>query len=113
MWAGAKVVEKEMAGYIEQNHRVSGDMARSVTQGPVREDIDSTWVEVWPQDADSRGVYNEMKHKIIITGYYNVFTGKSFRRKDPYVAKMRKRLEPRIMAVMEQQFTLCMDEINK
>lgn len=113
VWAGARVVEKEMAGYIEQNHRVSGDMARSVTQGPVHEDIDSTWVEVWPQDADSRGVYNEMKHKIIITGYYNVFTGKSFRRKDPYVAKMRKRLEPRIMAVMEQQFTLCMDEINK
>lgn len=113
VWAGAKVVEKEMGNYIDAHHHISGELARSVTQGPIHEDMESTWVEVWPQGTDSRGVYNEMKHKIINTGYYNTFTGKSHRKKDPYVKQMRKQLEPRILAVMEQQFTLCMDELNK
>ena len=113
VWAGAKVVEKEMSNYIASNHHISGDMEKSVAQGPIHEDIDSTWVAVWPQGMDSRGVYNEMKHKIINTGYYNTFTGKSHRQKDPYVRKMRKQLEPRIRAVMEQQFKICMDELNK
>ena len=113
VWAGARVVEKEMGNYIESHHHISGDLARSVTQGPIHEDVESTWVEVWPQGVDSRGVYNEMKHKIINTGYYNVFTGKSFRTKDPYVRKLRKQIEPRIRAVMEQQFAICMEELNK
>ena len=113
VWAGAKVVEKEMRDYINAHHRVSGEMADSVSQGEVHEDVDSVWVEVYPQGSDSRGVVNEMKNKIINQGYYNTFSGRSQRKKDPYVRNMRKRIEPRVLAVMEQQFTMCMEELNK
>lgn len=113
VWAGAKVIEKETRLYIEAHHHITGGLAKSVAQGDIHEDIDSTWVEVWPQGTDSRGVVNEMKQKIINVGYYNVFTGTKHRAVDPYVQKTRKRLEPRIMSVMQAQFQLCMDELNK
>lgn len=112
LWAGAKVVERETRDYIYNEHRASGDMARSVAQSDIHEDLDSVWVEIYPQGNDARGVSNEMKNKIIIDGYYSKATG-SKKIKDPYVKKLRSRLEPRILSVMEYQFQLCMDELNK
>lgn len=105
LWAGAKVAEKEMRKVIDDSHHISGDMGRSVSQGPMVEDVDGAWVEVYPQGYDSRGVSNEMKNKLINNGSRR-------NKKDPYVRKMRKMLEPRIRAVMEYQFELCMKEIN-
>lgn len=114
VWAGAKVVEREMAATIQERHHVvSGAMMRSVAMGEIREDVDQTYVDVFPRGTDPRGVENQMKSKIIITGYYDRFTGRSQRRKDNYITKMRKRVEPRILAVMEHQFDLCMDELTK
>ena len=113
VWAGAKVIEKEMKIYVEANHRITGDMAASISQGDIHEDVDSTWVEVWPQGHDSRGVLNEMKNKFINKGYYSIFTGEKHRAVDPYVRKMRERLAPRIMSVMQRQFEICMEEINR
>lgn len=113
LWAGAKVIEKETRNYIFDEHKVSGDLGRSIAQGEIHEDVDRTWVEVYPQGYDSRGVSNELKSKIIINGYYLTVNGKSKRIKDDYVRKMRDRLEPRILATMEYQFTLCMEELNK
>ena len=114
LWAGAKVLEKETKMAIESHHHViSGDMMRSVAQTAVHEDIDGTWVEVYPQGTDSRGVVNEMKNKIINTGYYNKATGWRINHKDPYVKDMRERVTPRILAVMEKQFELCMEDLNK
>lgn len=113
VWAGAKVLEKEDQMYVEAHHHISGDLARSYAQGDIHEDIDSTWVEVYPQGTDGRGVMNEMKQKIINTGYYNVFTGAKHKAVDPYVRKTREKVAPRIMSVMQRQFELCMEEINK
>ena len=113
LWAGAKVIEKETRNYIFDEHKRTGDLARSITQGEIHEDIDKTWVEVYPQGYDSRGVSNELKSKIIINGYYITVNGKSKRIKDDYVKKMRERLEPRILATMNYQFTLCMEELNR
>ena len=113
VWAGAKVIEKEMSQYIREHHMISGALAESIAQGPIHEDVDSTWVEVYPQGEDPRGVLNEMKQTFINKGYYSIFTGEKHRAVDPYVRKMRDRLEPRIMSVMQKQFEICMDEINK
>lgn len=114
VWAGAKVVEREMSATIQERHHVvSGAMMRSVAMGEIHEDIDRTWVDVFPRGTDPRGVENQMKSKIIITGYYDRFTGRSQRRIDNYITKMRKRVEPRILSVMEHQFNLCMDELTK
>ena len=113
LWAGAKVVEKEMKDYILANHKVRGYMGQSVTQTKVPEDIEGDWVEIDPQGEDPRGVSYEMKNKIIITGYYNKATGYRLKNKDSYISKMRKRIAPRVMSVMQQQFALCMEDLNK
>jgi len=113
LFAGAKVIEKETQTYIYDEHRMSGDMSRSVKQSDIHEDIDGIWVEIYPQGSDRRGVSNEMKNKIIIIGYNSRASGKSTRIKDPYVKKLRDRVEPRVLAVMEYQFNLCMEELNR
>lgn len=112
VWAGAKVVEKEMKNAIAvRGHVVNGWMRDSVAMGEIHEDIDATWVEVYPQGTDPRGVSNAMKNQIINKGYYNKGSGRKFK-KDPFWDKTRSELEPRILSVMEYQYDLCMKEIN-
>ena len=110
--AGAKVVEKEMKNTIEaRKHVVNKWMRDSVGMGVLHEDIDRVWVEVYPQGTDPRGVENEMKNEIINRGYYNKNTGRKIRR-DPYVKELKKKIEPKVTAVMQYQYDLCMKEIN-
>lgn len=111
LWAGAKVVEKEMRGEIEKRHKVSGDLARSVQQTEIQEGIDESSVEIYTQGYDSRGVSNPMKNVIITQGYYHVRSGKA-RKKDPYLKNMRKRIEPRLNSVMNYQMELTLKELG-
>ena len=111
LWAGAKVVEKEMRGEIEKRHKVSGDLARSVKQTEIQEGIDESSVEIYTQGYDSRGVSNPMKNVIITQGYYHVSSGKK-RKKDPYLKEMRKRIEPRLNSVMSYQANLTLKELG-
>lgn len=112
LWAGAKVIEKEMKSAIGQGHHiVSGDMQRSVAQTEIHEGMEESWVEVYTQGSDSRGVSNEMKNVIINKGYYNKGTGATHK-KDPYLQKMRKRIEPRIVSVMNYQVQLTLQELG-
>jgi len=112
LWAGAKVLEKEMRGAIAQNHHVvSGDMQRSVSMSEIHEDPEMSWVEVYTQGYDRRGVSNELKNMIINKGYYNVSTGRKFK-KDPYLQKLRKRIAPRLISVMNYQFQLSLKELG-
>ena len=111
LWAGAKVVEKEMRGEIEKRHKVSGDLARSVQQTEIQEGIDESSVEIYTQGYDSRGVSNPMKNVIITQGYYHVRSGKT-RKKDPYLKNMRKRIEPRLNSVMNYQMELTLKELG-
>lgn len=111
LWAGAKVVEKEMRGEIEKRHKVSGDLARSVKQTEIQEGIDESSVEIYTKGYDSRGVSNPMKNVIITQGYYHVRSGKA-RKKDPYLKNMRKRIEPRLNSVMNYQMELTLKELG-
>ena len=111
LWAGAKVIEKETRNYIFDEHKVSGDLGRSIAQGEIHEDVDRAWVEVYPQGYDSRGVSNPMKNIIITQGYYHVRSGKA-RKKDPYLKEMRKRIEPRLNSVMSYQANLTLKELG-
>ena len=112
---GAKVLQKEIQNAIVARHHVRNNyMKDSVAAGPVREDVDGTSISVWPQGIDPRGASNEMKLMIIEYGYYNVDTGKRFKKKDFFLGeKFRKKCEPRIVAVMNATFSKCMDEINR
>lgn len=114
LWAGAKVVEKEMQNTIEAHHHVVNSyMKDSVSQGEIHEELGGAYVDVYPQGTDPRGVSNEMKNKIIILGYYSRITGRSMRKQDSYITKMRSKVAPKVLAVMNQQFNLCMDELKK
>ena len=107
--AGAKVVAKEMQQVIHDNHKVSGDMMRSVAPTEVHMDVDFSSIEVYTQGTDSRGVSNEMKNVIISQGYY--YRGAENKREpDRYLKSMRKRLEPRVQAVMSEQMRISLQK---
>ena len=110
--AGAKVIAKEMTAAIEERHHVvSGDMARSAAPTKVREDYEGSSIEVYTQGVDSRGVKNEMKNVIISQGYY--YKGSQSKRKpDRYLKGMRKKVEPRVQAVMNQQMEISLRELG-
>lgn len=108
--AGAKVVAKEMQKAIRDNHHVvSGDMLESVAPTEVHMDVDVSSIEVYTQGIDSRGVKNEMKNVIISQGYY--YRGVQNKRKpDQYLKGMRKRVEPRVQAVMSEQMRISLQK---
>ena len=108
--AGAKVIVKEMQDAIQQNHHVvSGDMMRSVAPTAIKADLNGSSIEVYTQGTDSRGVKNEMKNVIISQGYY--YRGAHSKRKpDRYLKGMRKRVEPRVQAVMNQQMRITLQQ---
>ena len=112
---GAKVLVKEIQNEMQARHHVRhGYMKESVKPGPVREDIDGTSIEVWPQGEDPRGVSNAMKLNIIVKGYHNVDTGRTHRKKDNFLnKKFRDKCAPRIMSVMQYTLSKCMDELDK
>ena len=111
LWAGAKVVEKEMRAEIDKKHSLSGDLAKSVKQTEIQEGVEESSVEIYTQGYDSRGVSNPMKNVIITQGYYHVSSGKK-RKKDPYLKEMLKRIEPRLNSVMSYQANLTLKELG-
>jgi len=112
LWAGAKVIEKEMQNAIAERHHIAtGDMQRSVKQTEIHEGPEECWVEVYTQGTDRRGVSNEMKNVIINKGYYHKGTGAK-KKKDPYLKDMRKRIEPRVQSVMNYQMKLTLKELG-
>ena len=54
-----------------------------------------------------------MKDKIIQVGYWNRETGSSRKKRDPYMSKsrVRARIAPKLLAVMNYQMKLCLEEI--
>jgi hypothetical protein len=68
--AGAQaVVEETKKTIFQYRHVVTGSMMGSVAPGKLHEDIDSTWVDVYPQGDDRRGVSNAKKAFVINYGY--------------------------------------------
>ena len=112
---GAKVLVKEMQATIEAKHHVvSGAMQRSVAPGEIKEDMNLTSIEVWPQNTDPRGVSNEMKAKYIINGRRSIVSNQKMNKTDNFLnAAFRKRCAPRILAVMNETLRICMEELNK
>lgn len=112
---GAKVLVKEMQSTIEnRRHVISGAMMRGVAPGEIKEDLDGTSISVWPQGYDGRGVSNETKAKSIINGRHSAFSGRKTSKKDNFLNNaFRQKCEPRIFAVMNETFRICMEELNR
>lgn len=112
---GAKVLVKEMQAQIEERHHVVNRyMKNSVAPGEVKEDLDGTSIYVGPGGTDPRGVSNEMKARYIIQGHRSIFSGQKLNKTDNFLNDaFRKKCEPRIYAVMNATFNICMEELNK
>ena len=68
--AGAEVCAQDMQNAIGNAHHVrTGSMMQNVRPGIYHDDPDSSYVEVYPQGNDSRGVDNAMKAFVINYGY--------------------------------------------
>lgn len=76
--AGAAACVAETKKNVQQyRHVMTGSMLEGVAPGKVHEDIDQTWVEVYPQGDDRRGVSNAKKAFVINYGYGKRRTAKT------------------------------------
>lgn len=68
--AGAEQCTKDFQKVIgDYRHVKTGSMKQNVRPGIYHEDLNSGWVEVYPQGTDGRGVDNAKKAFIIDRGY--------------------------------------------
>ena len=68
--AGADTCTKDLQRVIGDYHHIkTGSMQQNVRPGIYHEDLNSGWVEVYPQGTDGRGVSNAKKAFVIDRGY--------------------------------------------
>ena len=109
--AGAEACKKEMQAMIGQyRHVKTGAMQQSVAPAQYHEDLDSGWVEVYPQGNDSRGVSNAKKAFVINYGYGGRRTKKSG---DKFITGNKKRMEQGVFTAMQAESDRRIAEINK
>ena len=77
MAGAAACVEQTKKDIMQYRHVMTGSMMENVAPGKLHEDIDSTWVEVYPQGDDGRGVSNAKKAFVINYGYGKRKTAKT------------------------------------
>lgn len=107
--AGAGILETAERNEILARHRRTGAMADSMKRTEIREGLEGSYLYVYAQGEDSRGVRNEMKNTIINTGYWQR-RGRRNVKKDPFVARVQKRSEPAVRKAMEDELGKCMDD---
>jgi len=109
--SGADAAVKEMQDLIEAYHHVvHRDMKNAVGPGKYHEDLNSAWVEVYPQGNDRRGVSNAKKAYVI-----NYGRGKKKGRKsgDKFITGNKNKMQSVVSAAMQAASDRLIQEINK
>ena len=97
--AGADKCVQDMKQVIGSNHHVrTGNMQQNVKPGTYHEDLNSGWVEVYPQGSDGRGVSNAKKAFIIDRGYGGRRTEKTG---DKFITKNQRQFKSDVEAAMQ------------
>lgn len=97
--AGADECTKDMQKVIGQyRHVKTGSMKENVNPGIYHEDLNSGWVEVYPQGSDSRGVSNAKKAFVIDRGYGARRTAKTG---DKFITKNQKQFQTDVSRAMQ------------
>ena len=97
--AGAETCSKDLQKTIGDYHHVkTGSMKQNVRPGIYHEDLDSGWVEVYPQGTDSRGVENAKKAFIIDRGYGGRRTKRTG---DKFITKNHKQFKANVQRSMQ------------
>lgn len=109
--AGAEACTKEMQNLIGAYHHVkTGSMQQNVRPGQYHEDMNSGWVDVYPQGSDARGVSNAKKAFVINYGYGKRRTKKTG---DKFITGNQKRMEQGVFTAMQAESDRRIAEINK
>ena len=97
--AGADQCTKDLQSVIGSYHHVkTGSMQQSVRPGIYHEDLNSGWVEVYPQGTDGRGVSNAKKAFVIDRGYGARRTKKTG---DKFITKNQKQFKTDVSTAMQ------------
>jgi len=97
--AGAEAVTKDMQKAIGEYHHVkTGSMKQNVRPGIYHEDLNSGWVDVYPQGSDGRGVSNAKKAFVIDRGYGARRTKKTG---DKFITKNQKQFQSDVSRAMQ------------
>ena len=118
--AGAEQVTREMKKVVGDYHHVgkTGSMQKNVRPGNYHEDLNSGWVEVYPQGNDSRGVSNAKKAFVIDRGIGNNPTKRSRGKKqnktgDKFITKSEKQFKAGVQKSMQDESERLIAEIFK
>ena len=97
--AGADQCTKDLQNVIGSYHHVkTGSMKQNVRPGVYHEDLNSGWVEVYPQGNDGRGVSNAKKAFVIDRGYGARRTKKTG---DTFITKNQKQFQSDVSRAMQ------------
>ena len=97
--AGAEQCTKDMQNAISAYHHVkTGSMQQNVRPGIYHEDLNSGWVEVYPQGTDGRGIDNAMKAFVIDRGYG---ARRTKRTGDKFITKNQKQFQTDVARAMQ------------
>ena len=99
--AGAEKCSRDMQGVIgAYRHVRTGSMKENVRPGIYHEDLNSGWVEVYPQGVDGRGVSNAKKAFVIDRGYGARRTKKTG---DKFITKNKKQFQTDVTRAMQDR----------
>ena len=108
--AGAAACVEETRKNIEQyRHVVTGSMMAGVAPGKYHEDIDSGWVEVYPQGSDGRGIDNAQKAFVI---NYGRGGRRTKRTGDRFITGKMAAMDEVVKAAMQAESDRIISEMN-
>lgn len=113
--AGAGAAEKRMAENTKARQHVrTGDMLESIGENEYREFMGGGSVDVYPQDADRRGVRNATKAYVINYGRGRKITkrGKANRTGDKFITGDEAKTEQAVVEAMQAESDRLIAEIN-
>ena len=97
--AGAEQCRQDFQNVIGSYHHIkTGSMQQNVRPGIYHEDLNSGWVEVYPQGTDGRGVDNAKKAFIIDRGYG---ARRTKRTGDKFITKNQKQFKADVERSMQ------------
>ena len=97
--AGADACTQDLQKVIGEYHHVrTGSMKANVRPGIYHEDLNSGWVDVYPQGTDGRGVSNAKKAFVIDRGYGARRTAKTG---DKFITKNKKQFQTDVSRSMQ------------
>ena len=108
--AGADACVEETRKNVEKyRHIVHHDMLDSVAPGKYHEDLNSAWIEVYPQGYDGRGVSNAKKAFVINYGYGGRRTAKTG---DKFITGQKSTMQEVVSKAMQAESDRIIQELN-